>query len=114
MVFTNNLMTEAVFKVKREYKDGHLNFIERMNRPEAQKNYTVTDKLKTEEIQDIFRDIFYIKNFVRNSLNHASEDDKNMEELKSYFAKYGYETEKELTVDYITQTLYSTLKRITL
>lgn len=114
VVFTNNLMTEAVFNVKAEYHDKHLNFIERMNRPEVQKNYTVTDKLKAEELQEIFRDIFYIKNFVRNSLNHASEDEKNMDELKAYFAKYGYETEKELTVEHITQTLYTALERIIL
>ena len=100
--------------MKAEYHDKHLNFIERMNRPEVQKNYTVTDKIKAEELQEIFRDIFYIKNFVRNSLNHASEDEKNMDELKAYFAKYGYETEKELTVEHITQTLYTALERIIL
>lgn len=114
VVFTSIPMTEAVFNVKAEYHDKHLNFIERMNCSEVQKNYTVTDKLKAEELQEIFRDIFYIKNFVRNSLNHASEDEKNMDELKAYFAKYGYKTEKELTVDDITQTLYKALERITL
>jgi hypothetical protein len=53
-----------------------------------------------------------MKTFVRNNLNHASEDENNNEEVCSYFAKYNYRTDNELDVEYVRQLLYKSLENL--
>ncbi|MBE6853311.1 MAG: hypothetical protein E7505_07515 [Ruminococcus sp.] len=99
----------AVFEFRTEYDDEHLNFIGTLEKRKVSQLYTITDKLSVEELKTLFMDIYYIKTFVRNKLNHASEDDSD-EERKSFFSGYErYNTDSELTVTEITSLLSDTL-----
>lgn len=107
-------LVEAIFGVKREYKDNHLMFIENISNNNAFSDYTLTDKLTCEELQKLFRDIYYAKTFIRNKLNHASDSDSDNEELRSYFAKYNYKIDNELDVEDISRLLYQSIENLKL
>ncbi len=54
----------------------------------AQKNYTLLVPAK--QMQEIMRDYLYIKNCLRNVLNHASDQQEIPEEDQNYYAAHGY------------------------
>ncbi|MDE6776128.1 MAG: TM1812 family CRISPR-associated protein [Ruminococcus sp.] len=107
-------LVETIFGIKREYKDSHLMFIENISKNNVFSDYTLTDKLSCEELQKLFRDIYYAKTFIRNKLNHASESDSDDEELRSYFAKYNYKIDNELDVEDISRLLYQSIENLKL
>ncbi len=111
-LISNQRLVEAVFGISKEYNDNRINFIEALASRGNSANYRFTDKIKKEELQTIFRDILYTKNFVRNKLNHASEKEELNEEMICYFKKYGYKTGIELSVKEISDMLYKSMKRI--
>lgn len=107
-------LVEAIFGIKREYKDNHLMFIENISKNNVFSDYTLTDKLSCEELQKLFRDIYYVKTFIRNKLNHTSESDSDNEELRSYFAKYNYKIDNELDVEDISRLIYQSIENLKL
>ncbi len=111
-LMNNQKLVCAVFGISREYEDTHINFIENLENHRKTADFTLTDKMKTEEIQTMFRDILYAKNFVRNKLNHASEDENDKQEFRRYFEKYGYKTDSELSVGDISCALYKSIDNI--
>lgn len=110
-------LVEAIFGFKREYKDNHLMFIEtippdnEISNYNAISDYKLTPKMTREELQNLFRDIYYAKTFIRNKLNHASENDSD-NELSSYFARYGYKTDNELDVEDISELLKRAIQAV--
>lgn len=111
----NNIkLVEAIFGVKKDYKDNHLMFIENISKINTFSDYTLTDRLTCEELQKLFRDIYYVKTFIRNKLNHASENDSDNEELCSYFEKYNYKIDNELNVKDISKFLDQSIKNLKL
>jgi hypothetical protein len=105
-------LMDAIFSINREYESKQLTFIENITNYNGFSDYKLTDKLSVAELQQLFRDIYYMKTFVRNNLNHASEDENNNEEVCSYFAKYNYRTDNELDVEYVRQLLYKSLENL--
>ena len=74
--------------------------------------YTLSDKYSIKESMEIIRDIYYLKTFVRNKLNHASDDDDIEEERKKYFEKYGYNTSSQYGIKDISSFIYNALDKI--
>ena len=114
VVFKNPRFIASLFGVERKFSDNHISFIENIESKAKGKNHIFTDKLEISELQQIFRDIYYAKNFVRNKLNHASEDETDNEEMKNYFKKYGYKTDDELNVSDISEFMYNAIEKLKL
>jgi len=95
-------------------EDRHLKSIEALTESISESDYTLTDKLSRKQLQSIFRDIYYAKTFIRNKLNHASEDDSTSEELNTYFGENGYHVENDLSVSAITEFLYTAIENLKL
>ncbi len=95
-------------------EDRHLKSIDALTEIITESDYTLTDKLSRKQLQSIFRDIYYAKTYIRNKLNHASEEDSTSEELNSYFAENGYHVESDLSVTSITEFLYAAIEKLKL
>lgn len=105
----NKPLYMAVFGISLEYEDNHLNSIELLS---CTSEYTLSDKYTMEEKKEILRDIYYLKTFVRNKLNHASDDDKAEEERIKYFEKYGYNVNADYGIREISELMYEALKKM--
>lgn len=104
-------LLKAVFEIEKS-ADGRISFIETLAERGDSENYKFAKDVPTKEIQKMFRDILYFKIFVRNKLNHASEEDKISEEMLEYFTKCGYKTNEELNVRELSDILCKTIKTI--
>ena len=105
----NFSLYKTLFGIKSEYEDNHLNSIEMLSNSSE---YTLSDKYSIKESMEIIRDIYYLKTFVRNKLNHASDDDDIEEERKKYFEKYGYNTSSQYGIKDISSFIYNALDKI--
>lgn len=95
------------------YDEAHINNIEyfedaytNQKGASGEKSYTVNVELSA--MAEVLRDYFYIKNCLRNSINHAGDDsinDDKMQELKEYFTDKGYNTSDDLSIDSIKSAL---------
>ena len=74
----------------------------------------LTAKLERKELQSIFNDIYFAKTFIRNKLNHASEDEVLSDEMKTYFASFGYPVDTEYDVGSISRFLYTAIGKLKL
>ncbi len=108
-LFNNKSLYMAMFGISLEYEDSHLNSIEILS---STSEFTLSDNYTNEEAKEILRDIYYLKTFVRNKLNHASESGKMEEERIEYFKGYGYNVSSEYGIKEISDLMYNTLKKI--
>ena len=84
-----------------EYKNCKLIFIEGLSERKCSEGFSVNESLTNEKMQTILRDLIYAKTFIRNKLNHASDEDVADEEMQKYFSSYGYDTGNETDVNSI-------------
>ena len=84
-----------------EYKNSKLIFIEGLSERKCSEGFSVNESLTNEKMQTILRDLIYAKTFIRNKLNHASDEDVADEEMQKYFSSYGYDTGNETDVNSI-------------
>ena len=84
-----------------EYKNSKLIFIEGLSERKCSEGFSVNESLTNEKMQTILRDLIYTKTFIRNKLNHASDEDVADEEMQKYFSSYGYDTGNETDVNSI-------------
>ncbi len=112
----NKPLSKAIFHpdLIQKYEDNHLSCLEAISDNNTETDYNLSDKLSKQQLQNIFRDIYYAKTYIRNKLNHASEEDSTSEELNSYFAENGYHVESDLSVTSITEFLYAAIEKLKL
>ena len=112
----NKTLSKAIFHPDsiQKYEDNHLCCLEAISDNITETDYFLSDKLPKQRLQTIFRDIYYAKTFIRNKLNHASEEDATSEELNNYFAANGYQVENDLSVRSISLFLYNAIEKLEL
>lgn len=67
--------------------------------------YSVKNHVSNEDIKCILRQLVYVKRYVRNALNHASEESHLADEYDEYFGDIGYNVSAELSVNEIESVL---------
>ena len=93
-----------------EFENIRFNTIESLESAiSAQKDYKLL--VPAEQMQSIMRDYLYIK-WLRNSFNHASDEDKMTEEDKKYYSDYKYPVNAILSLKEITKLLRNTLDHL--
>ncbi len=95
-----------------EYEDMKIIFIESISESHKNKKFSLNEKLSAEKLQTIFRDILYAKQFIRNKLNHASDEESESEELQNYFSAHGYNVGCELNVKEIKDFMAEAIDNI--
>ena len=60
--------------------------------------YSIKAKVDYSDIKEILRNLIYVKRYVRNALNHASEENHVADEYDEYFSELGYKVSSELSV----------------
>lgn len=112
-VINNNAkLLGYIFDVKNEYSDNHLNFLSSFENRTNNSSYTINEKVNMKDAHLVFMDIYFAKTFIRNKLNHASEDDSNEEFIRFFSDKEGYIVDTELSVEYISKFISNALDRI--
>lgn len=74
-------------------------------------DYTINN-ISPEKMKQLMRNVLYIKNFVRNRVNHASDEDKFTEEEKNYLKIHGYQVD-EIKIENISKVIKDTIDLIT-
>ena len=93
-----------------EFENIRFNTIESLESAiSAQKDYKLL--VPAEQMQSIMRDYLYIK-WLRNSFNHASDEDKMTEEDKKYYSDYKYPVNAILSLKEITKLLENALEHL--
>lgn len=84
----------------RVWNASDINVIEHLEKVlEENKNQCAIKKgVSHEDIKELLRNLVYVKRFVRNSLNHASEENNLAEEYNEYFGGLGYNVKTDLSV----------------
>lgn len=70
--------------------------------------------VSTKKFQSILRDYLYIKNWLRNIINHAGDESSISDLDKQYYQKYGYSIDEELSVNDIQKTMKNALHKFNL
>lgn len=114
---TNDKLCEIVQgeleKKNCRYNSDKLNTIVYLKEAlENNKDYSISSNLTVEKMQDILTDCLYVKTWIRNMVNHASDENGNKEELINYFAEKGYNTNESLTTSEIKQILMNALRKL--
>lgn len=75
-------------------------------------DYKISPKLTTKKMQQILIDCHYIKEWIRNVVNHAGDENESKEELKLYFEAKGYSVKETLTTNEIKQIILKALENL--
>lgn len=67
--------------------------------------YTVNSKISADDMRNILRPLIYVRRYVRNVLNHASEESRIADEYDEYFSEMGYSVSNELSVTEIESVI---------
>ena len=91
-----------------------INVVEHLERVLKENNnmYTVNSKIKLDDMRDILRRLIYVKRYIRNSLNHAREDNCLADEFDEYFSSIGYNVSEELSVKEIESVIRDAINQI--
>lgn len=96
-----------------KYQNGKLNTIDQLERLLKETNdFQLGNSLSVAEMQQIAKDYLYIKVFVRNTVNHASDDAENLNEYAAYFQESGYNTDDVLQIDNIKSVILRSVNQI--
>lgn len=74
--------------------------------------YQLRPRVNLSDMQNILRDLIYIRRYIRNTLNHASEDSRMNDEYDAYFSGLGYNVSAEITAAEIEAVLRRAVARI--
>lgn len=80
-----------------------INVVEHLDRTlrENKDMYSMKSKVNQRDMKEILRNLIYVKRYVRNALNHASEESYIADEYDEYFSELGYKVASELSVSEI-------------
>lgn len=93
-------------------KESKLIFIEGLSKGECNDGFALGDNLTAEKMQTILRDLIFAKSFIRNKLNHASDEDTMTEEMQKYFSSYGYNVDSEMSVNEIKEFMLKAIENL--
>lgn len=101
------------------WEAADINAVEHLKRVLEQNNdkYSIGSEVNTEDMQSLLRQLIYVKRYIRNSLNHASEENRISDEYYEYFSAHGYNVDSELSVEEIGSVIRNAvnlIKKITL
>ena len=93
--------------VPRVWAAADLNVVEHLERVVSENKgmYSFNSKIDNNYMKEVLRNLIYVKRYVRNALNHASEERHITEEYDEYFREMGYNVSAELSVAEIESLL---------
>lgn len=93
--------------VPRVWAAADLNVVEHLERVVSENKgmYSFNSKIDNNYMKELLRNLIYVKRYVRNALNHASEERHITEEYDEYFREMGYNVSAELSVTEIESLL---------
>lgn len=77
-------------------------------------DFTISEKITVTQMKEILNDSIYIKNMIRNVVNHASGESFSTPELKNYFKSLGYNVSDLISVKEIKEILTNALDKLTI
>jgi len=91
----------------RVWSVADINVVEHMERTlsENKDMYSVSSRVEHDDIKALLRDLVYVKRYIRNALNHASEERHIADEYDEYFREMGYNVSTELSVKEIESVI---------
>lgn len=100
--------------IPKVWNGADINVIEHLERVLSENNnmYSVSKKISLDDMKKILMDLVYVKRYVRNSLNHASEEKRLADEYNEYFSNNGYSVSSELSVKEIEGVMHNALNLI--
>lgn len=96
------------------WNGADINVIEHLEKVLSDNNnmYSVSKKISLDDMKKILMNLVYVKRYVRNSLNHASEEKRLADEYNEYFSNNGYNVSSELSVKEIEGVMHNALNLI--
>ena len=67
--------------------------------------YSVRSHVDLDDAKELLQHLIYVKRYIRNALNHASEERHMADEYDEYFGKMGYNVSTELSVKEIESVI---------
>lgn len=100
--------------IPKVWNGADINVIEHLERVLSENNnmYSVSKKISLDDMKKILMNLVYVKRYVRNSLNHASEEKRLADEYNEYFSNNGYSVSSELSVKEIEGVMHNALNLI--
>ena len=93
------------------FQNVRINTIENFNRiHDVQNSYHIL--IPISHMQEIMRDYLYIKTWLRNSFNHASDETEHTPEEETYFHQFGYVTDLNPSLSEVTSMLRQAVGRL--
>lgn len=95
-----------------------INVVEHLERTltENKNMYSVSSKVRPDDMKEVLRDLIFVKRYVRNALNHASEERHLADEYDEYFSDVRYDAAADLSVteiETIIRNAVDLIRRIT-
>lgn len=95
-----------------------INVVEHLERTltENKNMYSVSSKVEPDDMKEVLRNLIFIKRYVRNALNHASEERRLADEYDEYFSDVRYDAAADLSVteiETIIRKAVDLIRRIT-
>lgn len=108
--FVNGLLKEKEYMrllqgeftpyVPRVWAAADINVVEHLERvlSENMDMYSVSSKVEPDDMKEMLRNLIFVKRYVRNALNHASEERNIADEYDEYFSSMICDVSAELSV----------------
>lgn len=97
--YIRSLQGEFTPDTPRVRDAADINVVEHLERvmSENKDMYSFSSKTDCDHIKELLRHLIYVKRYIRNTLNHASEERHVTEEYDEYFREMGYNISTELS-----------------
>lgn len=84
-----------------------INVVEHLERvlSENKDMYSLGSKINPNDMKEVLSRLIYVKRYVRNALNHASEESRIADEYDEYFSEMGFNVSAELSVTEIESVI---------
>lgn len=91
----------------RVWAAADINVVEHLERVLSENNdiYSVRSHVDLNDVKELLRHLIYVKRYIRNTLNHASQERYIADEYDEYFGKMGYNVSTELSVKEIESVI---------
>lgn len=76
------------------------------------KDYSLPSNNSSEKMKKICSDYLYIKQVLRNMINHANEELKISSDMKLFFTEYDYELDYNISLDNIKKIIYEAIDNL--
>ena len=111
--FLKLLQGEYAHCKPKVWKMADLNVIEHIDLVLSEnKNQYRIEKSKVDGVKSILKDVVYIKRYIRNAMNHASEESCISDEYDDYFFTHGFKIKEDLTVSEIREFMINAIEKL--